>query len=374
MRLLLIDDGWPSALLLAHQLAGQGHRVHRMGTRWLDPILIRGLASQARVPRPESVEFLPTVERELRRTGADLVMPLFESALYRVWGAGPEWQPRVFPRVEPWQLRLLVSKGALTEFVAGLGVAVPGQRWLRRPEDLAEAGGELGYPLVIKGETGLGGDRVRVVGSRMEAEAAFAELRRGRDEGLVAQEFIAGATWMATGLFREGRMLRYYGAEKLALDPPQRGQATSVRSSDDAELAEAATKVFAGLKWTGLAHTDFIRDPAGRLRFLEMNPRPWGSITCAADAGVEVFRSFSDLLLDRAIVPDLRCIPNVVSVVGANRLRSQVRRGTLAGLLAALQDRESWRSLNCFPGWTRVHLRLRMLLIWGANLVRRGRP
>ena len=370
MILLQIDDGWPSALLLAHHLARRGHQVHRLATRWVDPLCVRGPASQTRVPHPDHRGFVPAVEKTVRRTGAELVLPLFESAIYRLWEADLEWQSRLFPQIEPWQLQLLRSKGALTDFLARRGIEVPLQRWLHEPADLTEACESIGFPMVIKGETGLGGDRVRMVRNRTEAESAVAVFRQGRQEALLAQTFIQGATWMSTGLFCEGKALRYYAAEKLALDPPERGQATSMRSSDDPELAAATRKVFAALRWTGLAHADFIRDADGRFLFLEVNPRPWGSITSAADAGVELFGPFSDLLAGREVAADCRMTSGVVSVIGSNRLRSLARRGTVAGLVAALRDREAWKSLHHFPRGVPIHLAIRTLLIWGRNLMR----
>ncbi len=370
MDLLIIDDGWPSAFLLAHELSRRGHRVHRLGTRWVDPLFLSGLASQSRVAHPDSDRFLPAVERAVARTGATVVMPLFEPALYRLWDAGPRWAPLLFPRTEVWQQQLVRSKGRLAQFAADLGLVAPQQRWLHTPADLAAAGESLGYPMVIKGDTGLGGDRVRMARTANEAELAVLELGAGSAGGLVAQQFIPGPTWMATGLFLNGTMLRYYAAEKLALDPPERGQATSVRSDDDPALADATRRIFEGLRWTGLAHADFIRDRAGAFQFLEVNPRPWGSITTASDSGVELFDPFTAVLEGREVSADQRFVPGVVSVVGPNRLRSQVRLGTVAGLLSAIRDREAWRSLRHFPIGVRLHLGIRMLLIWAANAVR----
>jgi hypothetical protein len=61
----------------------------------------------------------------------------------------------------------------------------------------------------------------------------------------------------------------------------------------------------------------------------------------------------------------------VVSVIGPWRLRSQARRGTLPGLVAMLRDRGAWHSLNHFRMGVRVHLTIRMLIIWGGNVMRR---
>src|SRR5436309_3559890 len=59
----------------------------------------------------------------------------------------------------------------------------------------------------------------------------------------------------------------------------------------------AALRVFHELRWTGLASADFIRRGCGSYAFLEVNPRPWGSIAAARSAGVDLFTPFAELLV-----------------------------------------------------------------------------
>jgi hypothetical protein len=83
----------------------------------------------------------------------------------------------------------------------------------------------------------------------------------------------------------------------------------------DAALLEVALTVFRELRWTGLASVDFIAASGGRHLFLELNPRPWGSITAAAEAGVDLFTPFAEMLRGRAPTADLAFRPNVESTV-----------------------------------------------------------
>ena len=109
--------------------------------------------------------------------------------------------------------------------------------------------------------------------------------------------------------------------------------------------ADAARRVFRLLEWTGFASADFVRGRDGRYYFLEVNPRPWGSIAAAADAGVDLFTPYVALLRGETVVPDLHCRDGVVSTLFPQRMTSRIRPGQLHSLLRALVDPASWRAI-----------------------------
>ena len=70
-------------------------------------------------------------------------------------------------------------------------------------------------------------------------------------------------------------------ARKVAQYPPLVGPASRLETVDEPALLASALAVFAALELTGLASADFIRRRNGTFAFLEVNPRPWGSISAA---------------------------------------------------------------------------------------------
>jgi hypothetical protein len=86
-------------------------------------------------------------------------------------------------------------------------------------------------------------------------------------------------------------------------------------SVGDASLLRDALRAFEATNVTGLASADFIANPQGGYEFLELNPRPWGSITTAADAGVELFRPLVSLWRGDPVEPDLRFAEGIRSTV-----------------------------------------------------------
>ena len=55
----------------------------------------------------------------------------------------------------------------------------------------------------------------------------------------------------------------------------------------DPELLAGSERLLAELHWTGVAMVEFRRAPTGPAFLMEMNPRLWGSLQLAIDAGVD---------------------------------------------------------------------------------------
>jgi predicted ATP-grasp superfamily ATP-dependent carboligase len=185
----------------------------------------------------------------------------------------------------------------MSALVADACVAVP-------DECDVEAVGAFGFPVVVKGETGRGGNATFIASSERAVRRAIARLHQ-RGVTPFRQRFVAGPTFLVGGVFDRGRALRLYAGEKTAQFPPRTGPAATIRSTHDPALIEPALRAFSAAKVHGLASADFVRDGDGRYWFLELNPRPWGCIAAARDAGVELFAPLVRLWRGEPVDADL---------------------------------------------------------------------
>src|SRR4029077_2797988 len=98
-----------------------------------------------------------------------------------------------------------------------------------------------------------------------------AALRCARTLGgeWIAQEYVAGPTYLFGGVSRAGSPLRVYAAEKLAQHPARVGGAIHVRSRRDRALVEIGARAVGSLHWTGFASADFVRRRDGSYLLLE---------------------------------------------------------------------------------------------------------
>ena len=323
--ILVLDEGFMSgahaALGLARAgcqvtvLAGTGGRGGHVGRniRW------------SLAPEVGTAAFLQAVNVSLAAP-FDYVYPMTETIQELLWCTDGRWSGNVYPPTEPWQRDLLRHKQRLAEYVARRGVAIPTQESVTPDDDLEAAARRLGMPLVVKGVRGRGGVATRIASSIADVVKAVRATTRTGVECFL-QQYVSGPTYLVGGLFRAGDPIRIYAGRKLEQHPRTTGPATMMRSVHEPSLLEPALAVFRELRVSGLASVDFIATEDGppRYLFLELNPRPWGSITAAADAGVDLFTPLAEMLAGAAPAVDLAYRVGVDSTVFPLYLLSRVR-------------------------------------------------
>jgi hypothetical protein len=305
-RVLLLDEGWTQTIELARSLEREGFAVTVATANGTNVRTTHRSVEWISSPRVESPALVGWIDE--RMTAFDLVLPQSERLMARLWDACVPWSDRVWPSTDAWQRRVVRDKIALVEELAARGVPTLRQRRI----DLDDARGiervarDLHYPLVAKGAIGVGGERVRIVDHARELDGA---MRWARELGgaWCLQEWASGPTYLVGGVFDEGRALRLYAGEKLEQWPARVGPAIRMRSTCDARVREVGAAAIQELWWTGLASADVIRRADGSVALLEINPRPWGSIGCAASAGVDLWSAFAALVRGDDVDADLSC-------------------------------------------------------------------
>ena len=327
LHLLLLDEGFMSGAYTAIGLRDAGCRITIIaGTGGHGHYDGRNI-DWSLAPAITSREYLRWIDRLVRRSTYDYVLPLTEPIQALLWDEAPSWSDRIFPPTAEWQRELLRDKRRLAEFAAARGIAVPEHHALANDAALEAAIAALGMPLVVKGSTGRGGSTTHVVHSPPAAHEAMARVRRtGAD--YFAQRYVEGPTYLAGGTFVAGCPLRLYAGIKVAQHPRLTGPATMMRSLCDERLLNAAAATMRALEWTGIASLDFVRDADGQYLLLEVNPRPWGSMPAASAAGIDFFAPLAAVLRGEQPLPEL-----------------DYRAGVECGVFPlALLAAETWRS------------------------------
>jgi len=337
-RVALLDEGWLQTSDLASALEASGFAVTVVTADGSGAHYRRRSVEWRSAPPLASASFLPYLGQLMRDAVFDRVLPLTESALYRLWDAGPAWADHVYPAVDDWQCRLLRDKHLMVEHLAARGIAVPRQQRLAG-QSAAAIACELGMPVVLKAATGSGGSHTWIAETQAELVRA---IDRTRQVGgaWAAQELLAGPTCLVGGVFDRGRPIRIYAGEKLEQWPPRVGPAVRMCARRDPDLVAAGLRAFERLQWTGFASADFVRGVAG-YQLLEINPRLWGSIAAAMAAGVEMFEPFFQLVMGRSPRAELGFADGVECRIFPRNLAAHPARGMWE--LLSKQGR-GWRS------------------------------
>lgn len=217
------------------------------------------------------------------------------------------WKGLVLPDAD--SLATLISKNATRERMARMGVTVPRTIVPCSEAEAADALDELRPPLYVKGERGESSKNVRLVTRKEDLLPAYREIARceeiygGRP---VLQEKIVGQSFSVAGLFHQGHPLRICAHRKLLSYPPAGGWTVKGITERPDGLLEEAFKVFAAVNHSGLGHTELIRDNRdGAYKFIELNPRAWGSIGILGSAGVDFVDAYQMLADGLEVEPDL---------------------------------------------------------------------
>lgn len=362
MKILIVDEGFIGSLHTALALRDAG----------LDVVLFGAVGSRRSCrqrslcaltgPVPSHADFVPALRAVAIAESCDVIMPATEPAMLALHGAAADLPCPLFPRLTAEHERLIRSKAQMSDVAAAAGARIPRQLTIADTAHVSAAVRKLGAPLVVKAIRGRGGDGTCIVRDAAQAEKAVRRmLVRGRE--CILQEYIAGATCLVGGLFRDGRPVRVYAGEKTEQQPPLTGPASRIRSMRSATLLRAALRVFDKLRWTGLASSDFVRDARGDFHFLEINPRPWGSIAAAAAAGVDLFTPLAEMLAGGLPATDVNYAADVDTRVLPLYLLNRERWLHARALRDVLEDVKSRQGAMFRDAGLAVHVVHRLLRV-----------
>ena len=195
-------------------------------------------------------------------------------------------------------VEVLADKVRFSELAERLDLPVPRARLLR-PAVEAAADVDLRFPLVIKPATRWGAKwapigraaKARHVSSAAELATLWSQLA-AMDLHILAQEAVPGPEALIEShhayVDADGRVAGEFTGRKIRTRPAQYGHSTALVITDEPEVATLGREVLERVGLRGMAKADFKRDPDGRLRLLEINPRSTLWHHPAARAGVNL--------------------------------------------------------------------------------------
>jgi predicted ATP-grasp superfamily ATP-dependent carboligase len=244
-------------------------------------------------PEREPERWAAAVRDLLDERPRALLVPTTEVALGTLYAAGiPERARVAAPSRAAYEQA--VDKAALLALAAEAGLAVPRSVLVEKPETLAALPEGFRYPVFLKARRSRfrreDGRWQRGGGVPVEGEDAFRIA--ARDPGLRGGALLQSSEpGRGEGLFfaaDRGRVVAWFAHRRLREKPPWGGVAVLCESIDpDPALLGPAARVVERLGWHGIGMFEFRRRPDGQAVLMELNPRPWGSLQLALDAGAD---------------------------------------------------------------------------------------
>jgi predicted ATP-grasp superfamily ATP-dependent carboligase len=376
-NVLLLDGSSMACLAFARSLGRAGVQVTAADHSPRAPVrhskyCERFLTYPSPLESPE--EFRAWLRRELRREHYAALIGCTDFTLPLLDEMREELEPltrAALPGREGF--RLAYDKEATLRLAAALRLAVPRTFYLSSEADLEAAAREARFPVVLKARssvlTAAGSEPAAAAGASRRTTAGV-EYAFGAEElklrarkmhecsgWPLAQEYVAGAGVGTFFLLHGGEVLARFQHRRIRdKNPTGSGSCLRVSVEPDAALMESSEKLLRAMKWEGLAMVEFKVAPDGKAYLMEVNPRPWGSMQLAVEAGVDF-----PLLWYRLWTGG--------QVTKVEEYRAGIECRYLAGDFKHLES----VLLGPPPGWKleyprRLPTLLRFLRLWGANL------
>jgi predicted ATP-grasp superfamily ATP-dependent carboligase len=306
MRALIVEDGSSrGALAAARALTQAGWKV-AVGSPGGKGSAADSRATQSRHDVPPAgsgtAAFLDGVASAAEESAAEVVFGCGDAEVLTLSEGRDRLEP-VVPYAPHESVIRAFDKVLLSEAAADAGFAVP------RTAPATEA--ELVHvegPVLVKARLHAVVGRTRVeaelCGDAAAARYRAAEIRAAGGEPLL-QERLSGPL-VAYTVFAdvEGGIVAALQQEAEAIWPPNSGASVRARTVPvDADLAAAAARLLAELRWFGIAELQFIRRGDRTPALIDLNGRFYGSMSLALAAGVNLPAMWAALATGREVSP-----------------------------------------------------------------------
>ncbi len=173
------------------------------------------------------------------------------------------------------------------------GFNIPKTAIVRTVEDLFAVPVQVPYPIILKPVECVPVCYGRIKSSRKWICANETELRRVVPEwdsgiSLLAQEFVTGVGEGIFGIVAPEGIRAWSAHRRIRMMNPQgSGSSACVSQLVPDEIKRSVEAFITKTQWRGLFMIELLRDDNGKLWFVELNGRPWGSMALCRRQGLE---------------------------------------------------------------------------------------
>ncbi len=309
-KVLALDIGTATySIVIARELKKLGHSII-LGIPFNDkirPEIILALNDYRKILYPDPLfskhDFTEWIKKAASLERFDFIIPFLEYTQLAVAEVKEELEDMgaTIPIPDYHTLKRATDKSYVIRRAIELGLNVPKTLFLREPPDADLLIDELGLPFILKVSSEINvppglGSRFYVFKkkpSQSYLEKVFNKLAR---HGIViAQEYIEGIGVGVEFLFNKyGDLIAVTGHKRVVEVHREGGYSVSAYTYMHPDAIRQGFKLLRSLNWKGVAMVEFRESKDGRLFFMELNPRFWGTTPLALHSGV----NFAQLLVE----------------------------------------------------------------------------
>ena len=189
--------------------------------------------------------------------------------------------------------RMFNNKSDAYDFVDNLGVPVADRISYSKPNEVSKILKNSGFDkTVIKLLTGNSSKGVfygdNPEHTQLIVENLIEEYSLEKSRFPQVEQYVEGEGYGCSVLYCRGEYIAHFTHKRLREKIDTGGTSTFREASTHKGIEEATKTIFDAIGYNGLAMCEFkVCQKTGKFWFIEINPRMWGSISLAIEAGVE---------------------------------------------------------------------------------------
>lgn len=224
----------------------------------------------------------------LKLSGEDVIFPMHEETMLLLAKNKSKLQCRLgFSKYET--LQTASDKSLLIQHAIKNNIPCPKTFFITDPEEIRDCISTIDFPVILKPGRGAGGKGILLIDSPQQLPA-IAETSLAVHGHVLIQEKIPFTKKYTIGALCnfDHELKRVCVMQELRNHPVETGQACYVETVNEPALVKFAETLLSSLDFVGIADIDLVIDSRdNKPKLMEINPRFWGSLQLAINAGVD---------------------------------------------------------------------------------------
>jgi len=292
-KVFITDGHWRKSLAAVRALGKKGIKVTvgestRLATAAFSKYCHRAVVYPSPHHRPS--EFIDFFLNELSRASYQMLLPMEDETLRLISRYHAEFSRLTYLPIASFEkLSFAQRKDKILQMAEKYGIPIPKTWYIDDISQINKLKNSLSYPIVIKPKKSSGAVGISYCKQPGDLMEQYLSVHQRFPYPLI-QELIPqeGPGYGASFLLDERGRVKASFVHKRLREYPVTGGASTLRESvkrDD--IRDMAQVLLNALNWFGVGMVEFKVDPRDNIpKLMEINPRFWGSLSLAVQAGV----------------------------------------------------------------------------------------
>lgn len=308
-KVFLTDTHWRTSYYICKSLAKKGVKV--IGLKTVDSIFDKSSYYSEMITitpiETNPQKYISKIE-QISASG-DILIPISPEAIKLVAHHYALLSKKLLvPPIQLNQLEMALDKQKSINFMQKIGIPIPKSFYPKSLNDAEEALSEISFPIVLKlSQEGNipPQNRYGIAHNIDDFKTIFRKLSVFQIP-IIVQEYIHGNGVGVSIIANNGTILAMYPHQRLREQFKTGGPSTYCSYFASNLIENYATTFAQKSKWNGIVMLEFKYNSIEKtLCFMEMNPRFWGSMELAIEAGVNFPYLFLEWMLGNSIKKNL---------------------------------------------------------------------